>query len=102
MMYIFRIVSPCRPHVQVSSPSCDSQGLHTEEAPSSEPQSPVNQTAGGGGSSTAAATVGRPASCLTPLPLVSKVKTEQGAPTPQPAPQQQVRQSGASFPAWIH
>uniref|UniRef100_A0A3B3CKR4 Nucleus accumbens associated 1, BEN and BTB (POZ) domain containing b n=1 Tax=Oryzias melastigma TaxID=30732 RepID=A0A3B3CKR4_ORYME len=50
--------------LKVSSPSCDSQGLHTEEAPSSEPQT--------------AATVGRPASCLTPLPLVSKVKTEQG------------------------
>uniref|UniRef100_A0A3B3IJD2 Nucleus accumbens associated 1 n=1 Tax=Oryzias latipes TaxID=8090 RepID=A0A3B3IJD2_ORYLA len=51
--------------LKVSSPSCDSQGLHTEEAPSSEPQT--------------AATVGRPASCLTPLPLVSKVKTEQGS-----------------------
>ncbi|RVE75942.1 hypothetical protein OJAV_G00003850 [Oryzias javanicus] len=81
--------------LKVSSPSCDSQGLHTEEAPSSEPQSPVNQTAGGGGSSTAAATVGRPASCLTPLPLVSKVKTEQGAPTPQPAPQHQ--QEGSPY-----
>uniref|UniRef100_A0A3Q3JZ89 Nucleus accumbens associated 1, BEN and BTB (POZ) domain containing b n=1 Tax=Monopterus albus TaxID=43700 RepID=A0A3Q3JZ89_MONAL len=45
--------------LKVSSPSCDSQGLHTEETPPSEPQ-----------------TVGRPASCLTPLPLVSKVKTE--------------------------
>uniref|UniRef100_A0A3P9HDN1 Nucleus accumbens associated 1, BEN and BTB (POZ) domain containing b n=1 Tax=Oryzias latipes TaxID=8090 RepID=A0A3P9HDN1_ORYLA len=51
--------------LKVSSPSCDSQGLHTEEAPSSEPQT--------------VATVGRPASCLTPLPLVSKVKTEQGS-----------------------
>uniref|UniRef100_A0A3P8SEZ0 Nucleus accumbens associated 1 n=1 Tax=Amphiprion percula TaxID=161767 RepID=A0A3P8SEZ0_AMPPE len=45
--------------LKVSSPSCDSQGLHTEETPPSEPQ------------------IGRPASCLTPLPLVSKVKTEQ-------------------------
>uniref|UniRef100_A0A3B5A7B0 Nucleus accumbens associated 1 n=1 Tax=Stegastes partitus TaxID=144197 RepID=A0A3B5A7B0_9TELE len=53
--------------LKVSSPSCDSQGLHTEETPPSEPQSPVTQTVGGG----------RPASCLTPLPLVSKVKTEQ-------------------------
>uniref|UniRef100_A0A669C063 Nucleus accumbens associated 1 n=1 Tax=Oreochromis niloticus TaxID=8128 RepID=A0A669C063_ORENI len=52
---------------------CDSQGLHTEETPSSEPQSPVTQTVG----------VGRPASCLTPLPLVSKVKTEQ---TPEGSP----------------
>ncbi|XP_038146555.1 nucleus accumbens-associated protein 1 isoform X2 [Cyprinodon tularosa] len=52
--------------LKVSSPSCDSQGLHTEETPSSEPQSPVTQTVGGGGA------VGRPASCLTPLPLVSK------------------------------
>uniref|UniRef100_A0A8C2XS17 Nucleus accumbens associated 1 n=1 Tax=Cyclopterus lumpus TaxID=8103 RepID=A0A8C2XS17_CYCLU len=43
--------------LKVSSPSCDSQGLHAEET---EPQSPV-----------------APASCLTPLPLVSKVKTEQ-------------------------
>uniref|UniRef100_A0A3P9MSC8 Nucleus accumbens associated 1 n=1 Tax=Poecilia reticulata TaxID=8081 RepID=A0A3P9MSC8_POERE len=47
--------------LKVSSPSCDSQGLHAEETPSSEPQTPV----------------GRPSSCLTPLPLVSKVKTEQ-------------------------
>uniref|UniRef100_A0A3B5M9U9 Nucleus accumbens associated 1 n=1 Tax=Xiphophorus couchianus TaxID=32473 RepID=A0A3B5M9U9_9TELE len=47
--------------LKVSSPSCDSQGLHAEETPSSEPQMPV----------------GRPASCLTPLPLVSKVKSEQ-------------------------
>ncbi|KAJ1059777.1 hypothetical protein K5549_004215 [Capra hircus] len=30
--------------LKVSSPSCDSQGLHSEEAPSSEPQSPVAQT----------------------------------------------------------
>uniref|UniRef100_A0A3B4B671 Uncharacterized protein n=1 Tax=Periophthalmus magnuspinnatus TaxID=409849 RepID=A0A3B4B671_9GOBI len=50
--------------LKVSSPSCDSQGLHTEEAPPSEPQSPVTQTSGGG-------------VCGTPLPLVSKVKTEQ-------------------------
>uniref|UniRef100_A0A2I3HAP2 Nucleus accumbens associated 1 n=1 Tax=Nomascus leucogenys TaxID=61853 RepID=A0A2I3HAP2_NOMLE len=39
-------------------------GLHAEEAPSSEPQSPVAQTSGW------------PA-CSTPLPLVSRVKTEQ-------------------------
>ncbi|XP_011949465.1 PREDICTED: nucleus accumbens-associated protein 1 isoform X1 [Cercocebus atys] len=50
--------------LKVSSPSCDSQGLHAEEAPSSEPQSPVAQTSGW------------PA-CSTPLPLVSRVKTEQ-------------------------
>lgn len=50
--------------LKVSSPSCDSQGLHAEEAPSSEPQSPVAQTS----SWTA---------CSTPLPLVSRVKTEQ-------------------------
>ncbi|XP_021566338.1 nucleus accumbens-associated protein 1 [Carlito syrichta] len=50
--------------LKVSSPSCDSQGLHAEEAPSSEPQSPVAQTSGW------------PA-CGTPLPLVSRVKTEQ-------------------------
>uniref|UniRef100_A0A673UMF0 Nucleus accumbens associated 1 n=1 Tax=Suricata suricatta TaxID=37032 RepID=A0A673UMF0_SURSU len=50
--------------LKVSSPSCDSQGLHTEEAPSSEPQSPVAQTSSW------------PA-CGTPLPLVSRVKTEQ-------------------------
>ncbi|KAJ8777792.1 hypothetical protein J1605_014145 [Eschrichtius robustus] len=49
---------------KVSSPSCDSQGLHAEEAPSSEPQSPVAQTSSW------------PA-CGTPLPLVSRVKTEQ-------------------------
>ncbi|XP_032743636.1 nucleus accumbens-associated protein 1 isoform X3 [Rattus norvegicus] len=50
--------------LKVSSPSCDSQGLHPEEAPSSEPQSPVAQI------------LGWPA-CSTPLPLVSRVKTEQ-------------------------
>ncbi|XP_042747610.1 nucleus accumbens-associated protein 1-like, partial [Lagopus leucura] len=58
--------------LKVSSPSCDSQGLHGEEAPSSEPQSPVAQTSswssGGGGGAAAA------------LPLVSRVKTEQGEP----------------------
>ncbi|KAG7274493.1 hypothetical protein CRUP_025686 [Coryphaenoides rupestris] len=64
--------------MNVSSPSCDSQGLHTEETPPSEPQSPVTQTVGG------ASAAGRPTPCLTPLPLVSKVKTEQPAPTPQP------------------
>lgn len=62
--------------LKVSSPSCDSQGLHTEETPS-EPQSPVTQTGssniGGGAVTTATA---RPASCLTPLPLMSRVKTE--------------------------
>uniref|UniRef100_A0A8C6KI31 Nucleus accumbens associated 1 n=1 Tax=Nothobranchius furzeri TaxID=105023 RepID=A0A8C6KI31_NOTFU len=63
--------------LKVSSPSCDSQGLHAEETASSEPQSPVAQTVGGGG-----ATVGRPASCLTPFPLVSKVKTEQAEGSP--------------------
>uniref|UniRef100_A0A8D3BI01 Nucleus accumbens associated 1 n=1 Tax=Scophthalmus maximus TaxID=52904 RepID=A0A8D3BI01_SCOMX len=51
--------------LKVSSPSCDSQGLHAEETPPSEPQSVV------------ATAAGRPSSCLTPLPLVSKVKTEQ-------------------------
>lgn len=51
--------------LKVSSPSCDSQGLHPEEAPSSEPQSPVAQT------------LGWPA-CSTPLPLVSPVKTGVG------------------------
>ncbi|KAM7394675.1 hypothetical protein PAMP_021461 [Pampus punctatissimus] len=71
--------------LKVSSPSCDSQGLHAEET---EPQSPVTQTVGAGG-------VGRPASCLTPLPLVSKVKTEQTATTPQPAPQPQ--QEGSPY-----
>ncbi|XP_058146557.1 nucleus accumbens-associated protein 1 [Dasypus novemcinctus] len=50
--------------LKVSSPSCDSQGLHTEEAPSSEPQSPVAQTSSW-------------LACGTPLPLVSRVKTEQ-------------------------
>ncbi|XP_033827228.1 nucleus accumbens-associated protein 1 [Periophthalmus magnuspinnatus] len=54
--------------LKVSSPSCDSQGLHTEEAPTSEPQSPVTQTGNG---------VSRPAASVTPLPLVSRVKTEQ-------------------------
>lgn len=82
------------PHVcvQVSSPSCDSQGLHAEETPPSEPQSPVTQTVGGGG-----AGVARPASCLTPLPLVSKVKTEQTATTPQPTPQPQQVGSDAAI-----
>ncbi|XP_013877518.1 nucleus accumbens-associated protein 1 [Austrofundulus limnaeus] len=75
--------------LKVSSPSCDSQGLHAEETPSSEPQSPVTQTGGVGA-------VGRPASCLTPLPLVSKVKTEQTPVTPQPAPQQQ-QQEGSPY-----
>nr|XP_046186619.1 nucleus accumbens-associated protein 1-like [Oncorhynchus gorbuscha]XP_046186620.1 nucleus accumbens-associated protein 1-like [Oncorhynchus gorbuscha] len=56
--------------LKVSSPSCDSQGLQAEEAPPSEPQSPVTQTV-------AAGTGSRPASCLTPLPLVARVKTEQ-------------------------
>uniref|UniRef100_A0A672YIQ7 Nucleus accumbens associated 1, BEN and BTB (POZ) domain containing a n=1 Tax=Sphaeramia orbicularis TaxID=375764 RepID=A0A672YIQ7_9TELE len=60
--------------LKVSSPSCDSQGLHVEEAPPSEPQSPVTQT-----SNSAA----RPSSCLTPLPLVSRVKTEQPAGQPE-------------------
>ncbi|MBN3284747.1 NACC2 protein, partial [Polyodon spathula] len=51
--------------LKVSSPSCDSQGLHAEETgPSSEPQSPVTQTV-------------RPPSCHTPLALASRVKTEQ-------------------------
>ncbi|KAJ4944963.1 hypothetical protein JOQ06_013502, partial [Pogonophryne albipinna] len=68
----------------VSSPSCDSQGLHTEETPTSEPQSPVTQTVGGG----VAPSSVRPSSCLTPLPLVSKVKTEQMASTPQPHQQE--------------
>lgn len=53
---------------QVSSPSCDSQGLHAEEAPPSEPQSPVTQTSNG---------AARPGSCQTPLSLVSRVKPEQ-------------------------
>uniref|UniRef100_UPI0037E9439D nucleus accumbens-associated protein 1 isoform X1 n=1 Tax=Semicossyphus pulcher TaxID=241346 RepID=UPI0037E9439D len=63
--------------LKVSSPSCDSQGLHTEETPTSEPQSPVTQTVGGGGVGVVGSAVGRPTSCQTPLPLVSKVKTEQ-------------------------
>ncbi|XP_029912763.1 nucleus accumbens associated 1, BEN and BTB (POZ) domain containing a isoform X2 [Myripristis murdjan] len=62
--------------LKVSSPSCDSQGLHTEEAPPSEPQSPVTQTSG---------SATRPASCMTPLPLVSRVKTEQPASQPETA-----------------
>ncbi|NXN17246.1 NACC2 protein, partial [Indicator maculatus] len=53
--------------LKVSSPSCDSQGLHGEEAPSSEPQSPVAQTSGWPSGAAA-------------LPLVSRVKTEQGEP----------------------
>ncbi|NXC78631.1 NACC1 protein, partial [Anhinga anhinga] len=53
--------------LKVSSPSCDSQGLHSEEAPSSEPQSPVAQTSGWPSGAAA-------------LPLVSRVKTEQGEP----------------------
>ncbi|KAK5885161.1 hypothetical protein CesoFtcFv8_018898 [Champsocephalus esox] len=62
--------------LKVSSPSCDSQGLHAEEAPPSEPQSPVTQTSN---------SAGRPASCLTPLPMVSRVKTEQPASQPEAA-----------------
>ncbi|XP_078541435.1 nucleus accumbens-associated protein 1 [Lissotriton helveticus] len=50
--------------LKVSSPSCDSQGLHGEETPCSEPQSPVAQTSSR-------------TSSTTPLPLVSRVKTEQ-------------------------
>ncbi|XP_070779760.1 nucleus accumbens-associated protein 1 [Enoplosus armatus] len=80
--------------LKVSSPSCDSQGLHTEETPPSEPQSPVTQTVGGGG--VVATASGRPTSCLTPLPLVSKVKTEQTASTPQPTPQPQ-QQEGSPY-----
>ncbi|XP_074542270.1 LOW QUALITY PROTEIN: nucleus accumbens-associated protein 1 [Halichoeres trimaculatus] len=83
--------------LKVSSPSCDSQGLHTEETPTSEPQSPVTQTVGGGGVSGVATAAGRPASCLTPLPLVSKVKTEQPASTPQPTSQQQQQQEGSPY-----
>uniref|UniRef100_A0A3Q3IEQ0 Nucleus accumbens associated 1, BEN and BTB (POZ) domain containing a n=1 Tax=Monopterus albus TaxID=43700 RepID=A0A3Q3IEQ0_MONAL len=60
--------------LKVSSPSCDSQGLHAEEAPPSEPQSPVMQTNN---------SAVRPASSLTPLPLVSRVKTEQPASQPE-------------------
>ncbi|XP_028311789.1 nucleus accumbens associated 1, BEN and BTB (POZ) domain containing a isoform X2 [Gouania willdenowi] len=59
--------------LKVSSPSCDSQGLNVEDAPPSEPQSPVTQTSNG---------AARPGSCVTPLPLVARVKTEQ--PTSQP------------------
>ncbi|XP_075996154.1 nucleus accumbens-associated protein 1 [Genypterus blacodes] len=81
--------------LKVSSPSCDSQGLHAEETPPSEPQSPVAQTVGGGGVGMVATATGRPASCLTPLPLVSKVKTEQAAATPQPAAQTQ--QEGSPY-----
>ncbi|KAG8007060.1 Nucleus accumbens-associated protein 1 [Nibea albiflora] len=62
--------------LKVSSPSCDSQGLHAEEAPPSEPQSPVTQTSNG---------ATRPTSCLTPLSLVSRVKTEQPASQPDAA-----------------
>ncbi|XP_049600058.1 nucleus accumbens associated 1, BEN and BTB (POZ) domain containing a isoform X2 [Syngnathus scovelli] len=62
--------------LKVSSPSCDSQGLNAEEAPPSEPQSPVTQTGSG---------AARPAACLTPLPLVSRVKTEQPASQPEAA-----------------
>ncbi|NP_001410400.1 nucleus accumbens associated 1, BEN and BTB (POZ) domain containing a isoform X1 [Danio rerio] len=72
--------------LKVSSPSCDSQGLHTEETPPSEPQSPVTQTAAGaaanGGAGVVATAASRPASCLTPLPLVSRVKTEQPETSP--------------------
>uniref|UniRef100_A0AAY4F0J0 Nucleus accumbens-associated protein 1 n=1 Tax=Denticeps clupeoides TaxID=299321 RepID=A0AAY4F0J0_9TELE len=53
--------------LKVSSPSCDSQGLHAEETPPSEPQSPVAPPAA----------VTRPASCVTPLPLASRAKAEQ-------------------------
>lgn len=62
--------------LKVSSPSCDSQGLNAEEAPPSEPQSPVTQTSNG---------AARPTSCLTPLSLVSRVKTEQPASQPEAA-----------------
>ncbi|XP_029106185.1 nucleus accumbens-associated protein 1-like [Scleropages formosus] len=70
--------------LKVSSPSCDSQGLQAEEAPPSEPQSPVTQTSSGavpgagvGGANGSVSAASRPASCLTPLPLVSRVKMEQ-------------------------
>ncbi|NWT63106.1 NACC1 protein, partial [Erythrocercus mccallii] len=53
--------------LKVSSPSCDSQGLHGDETPGSEPQSPVAQTSAAQGWAAA-------------LPLVSRVKTEQGEP----------------------
>ncbi|XP_034045581.1 LOW QUALITY PROTEIN: nucleus accumbens-associated protein 1 [Thalassophryne amazonica] len=62
--------------LKVSSPSCDSQGLHAEETPLSEPQSPVTQTS---------TNTARPASCLTPLPLVSRVKSEQPVSQPEVA-----------------
>ncbi|XP_024914220.1 nucleus accumbens-associated protein 1 isoform X3 [Cynoglossus semilaevis] len=81
--------------LKVSSPSCDSQGLHAEETPPSEPQSPVTQTVGGGGAAVVAPAAGRPSSCVTPLPLVSKVKTEQTGTTPQPTPQPQ--QEGSPY-----
>lgn len=72
--------------LKVSSPSCDSQGLHTEETPPSEPQSPVTQTAAGaaanGGGGVVATAASRPTSCLTPLPLISRVKTEQPEASP--------------------
>ncbi|XP_068176937.1 nucleus accumbens-associated protein 1 isoform X2 [Antennarius striatus] len=80
--------------LKVSSPSCDSQGLHNEETPTSEPQSPVTQTMGGGG--VAATAAGRPNPCLTPLPLVTKVKTEQTTATSQPTPQIQ-QQEGSAY-----
>ncbi|MEQ2174474.1 hypothetical protein GOODEAATRI_008324 [Goodea atripinnis] len=44
------------------------KGLHAEEAPTSEPQSPITQTTN---------SAPRPASSVTPLPLVSRLKTEQ-------------------------
>ncbi|KAB0404864.1 hypothetical protein E2I00_001654, partial [Balaenoptera physalus] len=80
--------------LKVSSPSCDSQGLHAEEAPSSEPQSPVAQTSSW------------PA-CGTPLPLVSRVKTEQQESdsvqctpvAPESRNRIRVRQDLASLPA---
>ncbi|OWK49994.1 Nucleus accumbens-associated protein 1 [Lonchura striata] len=53
--------------LKVSSPSCDSQGLHGDDTPGSEPQSPVAQTSAAQGWAAA-------------LPLVSRVKTEQGEP----------------------
>ncbi|XP_060909706.1 nucleus accumbens-associated protein 1 isoform X1 [Labrus mixtus] len=83
--------------LKVSSPSCDSQGLHVEETPTSEPQSPVTQTVGGGGVGVVATASGRPSSSLTPLPLVSKVKTEQTVSTHQPTPQQQQQQEGSPY-----
>ncbi|XP_025894527.1 nucleus accumbens-associated protein 1, partial [Nothoprocta perdicaria] len=52
--------------LKVSSPSCDSQGLHGEEAPGSEPQSPVAPA--------------WPSAPGAALPLVPRVKTEQGEP----------------------